>query len=277
MAMSTLFSIAVLVAASFLLSVFKAQISSGSSFYDDFTLSGAVEQVSTSSDGAIWSLALTNATGCGFVSNENYMFGWFSMKLKLVGGDSAGVVTAYYMCSDDDTGATRDEVDYEFLGNTTGQPYIVQTNVYKNGTGGREVRHQLWFVVDNIAIRVYKNANYTNNFFPNTQPMYIFSSIWNADSWATDGGLVHTNWSYAPFVSSYTAFTVDACLWVDPYPACVNTTAQNWWDQYGAWHLSEDQLLDYGWVQRNLLVYDYCGDTVRYPILPEECSLDPYS
>lgn len=49
------------------------------------------------------------------------------------------------MCTDDDTGATRDEVDYEFLGNTTGQPYIVQTNVYKNGTGGREVRHQLWF------------------------------------------------------------------------------------------------------------------------------------
>lgn len=133
------------------------------------------------------------------------------------------------------------------------------------------------FVVDNVAIRVYKNANYTNNFFPNTQPMYIFSSIWNADSWATDGGLVHTNWSYAPFVSSYTAFTVDACLWVDPHPACIDTTTQNWWDQYGAWHLSEDQLLDYAWVQRNLLVYDYCGDTVRYPILPEECSLDPYS
>lgn len=28
-----------------------------------------------------------------------YRFGWFSMKLKLVGGDSAGVVTAYYVSS----------------------------------------------------------------------------------------------------------------------------------------------------------------------------------
>ncbi|CAL5328025.1 unnamed protein product [Camellia sinensis] len=67
------------------------------------------------------------------------------MKLKLVGGDSAGVVTAYYMCSENGAGPTRDELDIEFLGNRTGQPYLIQTNVYKNGTGNREMRHQLWF------------------------------------------------------------------------------------------------------------------------------------
>ena len=38
-------------------------------------------------------------TGCGFQTKERYRFGWFSMKLKLVGGDSAGVVTAYYVGS----------------------------------------------------------------------------------------------------------------------------------------------------------------------------------
>lgn len=219
------------------------------------------------------------------------------MKLKLVGGNSAGVVTAYYMCSDLGAGATRDELDYEFLGNVTGQPYIIQTNVYKNGTGGREMRHFLWFdptldfhsysilwnnhqivfFVDEVPIRVYKNANYTNNFFPNTKPMYLFSSIWNADSWATRGGLVHTNWSYAPFVSSYTGFSVSACQWVDPSPACLSNTTSYWWDQYNAWQLSAKQLLDYAWVQRNLVNYDYCQDTKRYPMLPEECSIDSYS
>lgn len=47
------------------------------------------------------------------------------------------------MCSD--TGPERDEVDFEFLGNRTGQPYTIQTNVYKSGVGGREMRHILWF------------------------------------------------------------------------------------------------------------------------------------
>ncbi|CAL5378793.1 unnamed protein product [Camellia sinensis] len=49
------------------------------------------------------------------------------------------------MCSENGAGPTRDELDIEFLGNRTGQPYLIQTNVYKNGTGNREMRHQLWF------------------------------------------------------------------------------------------------------------------------------------
>jgi xyloglucan:xyloglucosyl transferase len=37
--------------------------------------------------------------GVGFQTKQRYLFGWFSMKLKLVGNDSAGVVTAYYVRS----------------------------------------------------------------------------------------------------------------------------------------------------------------------------------
>lgn len=42
-------------------------------------------------------------------------------------------------------GANHNEFDFEFLGNTTGEPYLVQTNIYVNGVGNREQRLNLWF------------------------------------------------------------------------------------------------------------------------------------
>ncbi|XP_051128607.1 probable xyloglucan endotransglucosylase/hydrolase protein 8 [Andrographis paniculata] len=281
-----------------LLAVFPPAAESAGLFDDSFSKSCPETHFKTSEDGQIWHLSLDKKAGCGFMTKQRYRFGWFSMKLKLVGGDSAGVVTAYYMCSENGAGPERDELDIEFLGNRSGQPYLIQTNVYKNGTGGREMRHQLWFdptldfhdysilwnnhqimfVVDRTPIRVYKNdaGNEKNGFFPNEKPMYLFSSIWNADDWATRGGLEKTDWEKAPFVSSYQGFKAEACQWEDPFPACVATTGDNWWDQYSAWHLSENQKKDYAWVQRNLVIYDYCKDPQRYPELPQECHLSPW-
>uniref|UniRef100_R7WB35 Xyloglucan endotransglucosylase/hydrolase n=1 Tax=Aegilops tauschii TaxID=37682 RepID=R7WB35_AEGTA len=239
------------------------------SFGDNFDITGAEDHVKTSPDGQTWYLSLDNKTGVGFQTKQKYLFGWFSMKLKLVGNDSAGVVTAYYMCSDLDAAPERDELDFEFLGNRTGEPYIIQTNVYRSGVGGREMRHSLWFdptaefhsysilwnpkqivfFVDKVPIREYRNSDKPNRFFPIMKPMYVFSSIWNADDWATRGGLEKTDWTKGPFVSSYSDFTADACAWATG-PARRRAL-----------------------VARNLVIYDYCDDRKRFPAVPEECAL----
>ncbi|XP_015694974.2 probable xyloglucan endotransglucosylase/hydrolase protein 8 [Oryza brachyantha] len=269
------------------------------SFGDNFEITGAEDHVKTSADGQTWYLYLDNKTGVGFQTKQRYLFGWFSMNLKLAGNDSAGVVTAYYMCSDVDAAPERDELDFEFLGNRTGEPYIIQTNVYRSGVGGREMRHSLWFdptadfhsysilwnpkqivfFVDKVPIREYRNSDKPNTFFPIMKPMYVFSSIWNADDWATRGGLEKTDWTKAPFISSYRDFTADACSWGAASaaggspPSCAAATGNSWWDQPPAWALDAGQREDSAWVARNLVIYDYCNDRERYPSPSEECAL----
>ncbi|KAG6589720.1 putative xyloglucan endotransglucosylase/hydrolase protein 21, partial [Cucurbita argyrosperma subsp. sororia] len=50
--------------------------------------------------------------------------------------------------------------------------------------------------------------------FPKKQPMRIYSSVWNADDWATRGGFVKTDWTQAPFETSFRNFNADsACVW----------------------------------------------------------------
>jgi xyloglucan:xyloglucosyl transferase len=116
-------------------------------------------------------------------------------------------------------------------------------------------------VVDNIPIRVFKNAEQIGVPFPKSQPMKIYSSLWNADDWATRGGLVKTDWSKAPFTAYYRNFKV--------------TASNAAWGTNTAWETNE--LDAHGrrrlrWVQKYFMIYNYCTDLKRFPQgAPPEC------
>ncbi|KAF7139859.1 hypothetical protein RHSIM_Rhsim06G0137700 [Rhododendron simsii] len=210
-------------------------------------------------------MSLYNSSGCGFQSYDGFLFGRFDMHIKLVPGNSAGTVTTYYISSQ---GPYHDEVDMEFLGNVTGQPYILHTNIFAKGVGGREQQFYLCLLVDDIPIRVFNNNEAIGVPFPNMQAMNVYSSIWCGDSWATQGGRVKTNWADAPFTASYRNLKANACTVSHGSSSCGSST-EAWLTQ----KLNDEIKKQLLWVQNKYMVYDYCTDHERFPRgFPAECS-----
>ncbi|KHN24614.1 Brassinosteroid-regulated protein BRU1 [Glycine soja] len=242
------------------------------SFYQDFEITWGGERAKIYENGNLLTLSLDRASGSGFRSKKEYLFGKIDMQLKLVPGNSAGTVTAYYLSS---LGPTHDEIDFEFLGNLSGDPYTLHTNVFSQGKGNREQQFHLWFdptkdfhtysvqwnpasiifSVDGTPIREFKNLETKGVPFPKSQPMRIYSSLWNAEDWATRGGLVKTDWSKAPFTASYRNFNSQTS----------SSTGQS---------LDATGQAKIRWVQKNYMIYNYCTDIRRFPQgLPPECSI----
>ncbi|KAK7821998.1 putative xyloglucan endotransglucosylase/hydrolase protein 25 [Quercus suber] len=221
-------------------------------------------------NGGLLTLSLDRASGSGFQSKNEFLFGKIDMQLKLVPGNSAGTVTAYYLSS---KGSTWDEIDFEFLGNLSGDPYILHTNIFTQGKGNREQQFYLCFSVDGTPIRKFKNSESIGIPFPKKQPM----SLWNADDWATRGGLVKTDWTQAPFTASYRNFNAKACLWSSGSSSCSSkspssrTSNNNTWMKEDLDTTSQARLK---WVQKNYMIYNYCTDTKRFPQgFPPECAI----
>jgi hypothetical protein len=71
---------------------------SAGNFYQDFDLTWGDNRAKIFNGGQLLSLSLDRVSGSGFKSKKEYLFGRIDMQLKLVAGNSAGTVTAYYVC-----------------------------------------------------------------------------------------------------------------------------------------------------------------------------------
>ncbi|OVA17987.1 Glycoside hydrolase [Macleaya cordata] len=255
-------------------------------FYQGFrNLWGPQHQKVDQNSLTIW---LDSQTGSGFKSTRPFRSGYFSTAIKLQPGYTAGVITSFYLSNNEAHPGYHDEVDIEFLGTTPGKPYTLQTNVYVRGSGdgkivGREMKFHLWFdptanfhnyailwspkeiifFVDDIPIRRYrKKSVYT---FP-LRPMWVYGSIWDASSWATEDGKYKANYQYQPFVGRYTNFKLSGCS-AYARASCRPVSAS----PYRSGGLSRQQYWAMRWAQRNYLVYNYCRDSRRDHSLTPEC------
>ncbi|KAK9664522.1 hypothetical protein RND81_14G048100 [Saponaria officinalis] len=262
----------------------------GNNFNDEFEQTFGDHRLKIDGEGQA-SLILDQYSGAGFRSKKDYLFGRVDMPMKLVSGNSAGTVTTFYLTSDQSTGR-HDEIDFEFLGNVSGEPYTLHTNIYTQGKGDREQQFHLWFdpttafhtysilwntrlimfLVDEIPIRVFRANEDIGMPFPKDQPMRIQCSLWSAE-WATQGGRIRTDWSKAPFIANYGKFKIDACIATGGKSSCTNVP-----EVPGSWRTHD---LDFKgnnrlkWARAKYMIYDYCGDTKRFPQgVPPECKRD---
>lgn len=125
--------------------------------------------------------------------------------------------------------------------------------------------HVCRILVDNQPIRVSRNNQGTGVPFPTNQPMRLYTTLWNGEAWATQGGTMKVDWSKGPFTAWFSNFNANACV-----PSQSNNCLGfNGGKNRG---LNIDARKKLNQIYSKWLVYDYCHDVRRYANgLPNEC------
>lgn len=119
------------------------------------------------------------------------------------------------------------------------------------------------FFVDDVPIRRYPRRSATT--FP-LRPMWVYGSIWDASSWATEDGKYKIDFRYQPFYGKFINFKASGCTAYSP-ARCRPVSAS----PYRSGRLTGQQTRAMQWVQSHSKVYDYCQDYKRDHSKTPEC------
>ncbi|CAA7407718.1 unnamed protein product [Spirodela intermedia] len=271
-------------------------------FADGFVDVYGGENVQKLRNGMLVNISLTRSSGSGFKSRADYYYGFFSAGIKLPVNYSAGVVVAFYLSNAEVFSRNHDEIDFEFLGHIEGDEWVLQTNLYGNGSvgTGREERFHFWFdpaatfheysiiwnhrhivfLVDDVPVREVNHSAAMAGAFPG-KPMSLYATIWDGSAWATRGGTRPVDYAYAPFVASFAALEMEGCAWNRTAPGpgeppCpggvpVQRLGLRPVDGRDFVELSPPQRAAMERARGRFMFYSYCRDGARYSVMPPEC------
>ncbi|XP_027098931.2 probable xyloglucan endotransglucosylase/hydrolase protein 33 [Coffea arabica] len=250
--------------------------------------------VHLTNNGTSADLILDKSSGSGLVSKNRYYYGFFSAAMKLPAGFTSGIVTAFYLSNQDLFPHNHDEIDFELLGHEKRRQWVLQTNLYGNGSvgTGREEKFYLWFdptqafheysilwnnhhivfLVDNVPVREVIHNGAISSAYP-SKPMSAYVTIWDGSKWATHGGKYPVNYSYAPFATSLRGIEMEGCI-RENSAACSKRSVSSLDPVDGQEFAKLSQLQTTGleWARGKHMFYSYCQDKSRYKVLPPECT-----
>ncbi|KAL1539361.1 putative xyloglucan endotransglucosylase/hydrolase protein 33 [Salvia divinorum] len=256
--------------------------------------------IHVTNNGTTAALSLDKSSGSGLVSKNKYYYGFFNAAMKLPAGFTSGVVVAFYLSNANIFPHNHDEIDIELLGHEKRRDWVLQTNIYGNGSvrNGREEKFYLWFdptqdfhdytilwnnhhilvLVDNVPVRQVAHTPAIGSVYP-SKPMSVYTTIWDGSEWATHGGKYAVDYKYAPFVTTMRGIEMEGCISdrrnvTNNLSPCSRSGISSLDPVDGELfsQLSRQQSGAMAWARKKHMFYSYCQDKIRYKVLPPECN-----